>query len=139
MTAMPQGAAAPVIAMRGAGYYSSHTIGAKAVINAAADLVVDALSRMDLNSAAPFAIADYGAADGGTSMDMMRRAIDAIRAKGGERPIAITYTDLPHNDFLRPVPARARLAAASAASAARRRARRVHLRQRHELLPPDLS
>ena len=99
MTVMPQGAAPPVIAMRGAGYYSSHTIGAKAVINAAADLVVDALGRMDLSSTAPFAIADYGAADGGTSIDMMRRTIDAIRARAGERPIAITYTDLPHNDF----------------------------------------
>jgi hypothetical protein len=99
MTAMPQGGAAPVIAMRGAGYYSSHTVGAKAVINAAGDLVIDALARMDLGAATPFAIADFGAADGGTSLEMMRRAIGAIRAKAASRPISITYTDLPHNDF----------------------------------------
>ncbi len=86
--------------MRGAGYYSSHTVGAKAVINAAGDLVLDALSRMDLSpSAAPFAIADYGAADGGTSLDMVRRVIAAIRERAPERPITMTYTDLPHNDF----------------------------------------
>lgn len=100
MSVMTNTTAAPVIAMRGAGYYSSHTVGAKAVINAAGDLVLDALSRMDLSpSAAPFAVADYGAADGGTSMEMMRRAIEAIRTKAADRSITITYTDLPHNDF----------------------------------------
>ena len=96
---MAQNTAAPVIAMRGSGYYSSHTVGAKAVIDAAGDLVLDALSRMDLAGQTPFAIADYGAADGGTSMNMMRRAVAAIRERAAERPITITYTDLPHNDF----------------------------------------
>jgi hypothetical protein len=89
----------PVIAMRGAGYYSANTVGAKAVIDAAADLVLEALESMALAGTAPFAIADYGAADGGTSIDMMRKAIARIRKDAPERQIAITYTDLPHNDF----------------------------------------
>lgn len=90
----------PVIAMRGAGYYSSHTVGAKAVINAAGELVLDALAAMDVEgSREPFAIADFGAADGGTSIEMMRRTVDALRGRSDDRPVTITYTDLPHNDF----------------------------------------
>lgn len=89
----------PVIAMRGAGYYSANTVGAKAVIDAAADLVLEALESMVLAGEGPFAIADYGAADGGTSIDMMRKAVARIRKSAPERQITISYTDLPHNDF----------------------------------------
>ena len=93
-------ATSPVIAMRGAGYYSSHTVGAKAVINAAGDLVLDAIAGMDVaGSSDPFAIADFGAADGGTSIEMMRRVVDTLRERSDDRPITVTYTDLPHNDF----------------------------------------
>jgi hypothetical protein len=89
----------PVIAMRGAGYYSANTVGAKAVIDAAADLVLETLESMALQGSTPFAIADFGAADGGTSIDMMRKAIARIRQAAPNRQITITYTDLPHNDF----------------------------------------
>src|ERR1700733_7691672 len=92
-----QGAA--TIAMRGAGYYSSNTVGAKAVIDKLAERVVEAIERMPEIGAGPFALADFGAADGGTSIDLMRRAVEAIRAREPGRQIAITYTDLPHNDF----------------------------------------
>jgi len=86
--------------MRGAGYYSSNTIGAKTVIDKVGDLVAAAAAKMPkLADRQAFAIADFGAADGGTSMDMMRRLARAIRAGEPERPISITYTDLPHNDF----------------------------------------
>lgn len=92
--------AEPLIAMRGSGYYSDHTVGAKAVIDAAGDLVLEALGEMaPTPSAAAFAIADFGAADGGTSLDLMRRIVGAVRRTAPERPISITYTDLPHNDF----------------------------------------
>ncbi|TPN85538.1 SAM-dependent methyltransferase [Mesorhizobium sp. CU2] len=88
------------IAMRGAGYYSANTVGAKYVIDRVGDLVVGAVAKMPrLADGQPFAIADFGAADGGTSMDMMRRLIGAIRATEPDRAISITYTDLPHNDF----------------------------------------
>lgn len=93
------GKAAPIVQMRGAGYYSQNTIGAKAVIDAAGELVLAALSQMDLRQATPCALADFGAADGGTSLDLMRKAIAAIRQAAPDRPITLTYTDLPHNDF----------------------------------------
>src|ERR1700691_1221709 len=88
------------IAMRGAGYYSSNTIGAKAVIDKVGDRVVEAIARMPMIAdAQPFSIADFGAADGATSIDLIRRMVEAIRAREPDRQITITYTDLPHNDF----------------------------------------
>ena len=88
------------IAMRGAGYYSSNTIGAKTVIDKVGELVVAAASKMPtLAEGQAFTIADFGAADGGTSMDMMRRLVRAVRVRDPDRQICITYTDLPHNDF----------------------------------------
>ena len=52
------------IAMRGAGYYSSNTVGAKAVIDKVGDLVVEAIAHMPaIADARPFSIADFGAAD----------------------------------------------------------------------------
>jgi hypothetical protein len=88
------------IAMRGAGYYSANTVGAKTVIDRVGDRVIDSLDRMPpMEAGQPFLIADFGAADGGTSMDMMRRLIAAIREREPEREIGIVYTDLPHNDF----------------------------------------
>jgi indole-3-acetate O-methyltransferase len=93
-------AGAATIAMRAAGYYSSHTIGAKAVINKVGDLVLAAAGKTPpLGRGQAFSIADFGAADGGTSMDMMRRLVGAIRAREPDRQISITYSDLPHNDF----------------------------------------
>lgn len=94
------GAGAPAIAMRGAGYYSAHTVGAKTVIDKVGDLVVEAVARMPrLAPGLPFVIADFGAADGGTSMDMMHRLVETIRKREPDREISIVYTDLPHNDF----------------------------------------
>ncbi|MDP2802193.1 MAG: SAM-dependent methyltransferase [Phreatobacter sp.] len=93
-------ASAQVIAMRGAGYYSSNTVGAKAVIDKAGDLVVEALGSMAIKPAkTAFSVCDYGAADGGTSLDMMRRLVETVRQRAPDRAIQVTYTDLPHNDF----------------------------------------
>src|SRR5439155_14952858 len=80
---------APVIAMRGAGYYSANTVGAKAVIDAAADLVLETMDGMNLTGPGSFCIADYGAADGGTSIDMMRRAVACLRQASSDRPTYI--------------------------------------------------
>ena len=88
------------IAMRGAGYYSANTVGAKTVIDKVGDRVIASVQHMPpLEAGRPFLIADFGAADGGTSMDMMRRLVAAVREREPEREIGIVYTDLPHNDF----------------------------------------
>lgn len=88
------------IAMKGGGYYSKATTGAKDVIDNAAPLILDALDRMDpADDGSTFTMADMGCADGGTSIDMVRRVLSAIRARVPSRPIQMVYTDLPRNDF----------------------------------------
>ena len=93
--------ASATIAMKSGGYYSARTKGAKDVIDNATPLVLDAVEALDLDPASlrPIGLADFGTADGGTSMQMIGRAVSALRAKAPSRPIALTYTDLPSNDF----------------------------------------
>ena len=90
------------VSMKGGGYYSANTKGAKDVIDNTGSLALDAIANVDIgsaDSAAPFSIADYGAADGGTSIDLVRRLIEYVRGQVPEREISITYTDLPRNDY----------------------------------------
>jgi len=86
--------------MRGAGYYSDHSINAKIVIDATLPLVEEALRSVELSSShKPFAIADFGAADGGTSLNLMRHVVRTLRSACPHRAVTLTYTDLPYNDF----------------------------------------
>ena len=88
------------MAMKGAGYYSKATLGAKHVMDNAAGLVLDAIDRMaPANDGTVFRASDMGAADGGTSLAMWNRVLAHIRQKTPSRPIEIIYTDLPRNDF----------------------------------------
>ncbi|MDE0309236.1 MAG: hypothetical protein OXI60_05325 [Acidiferrobacterales bacterium] len=88
------------ISMKGGGYYSKNTQGAKHVIDRAGDHVIEELAGINnLDDDRPFSIVDYGAADGGTSMGLVARIVKAVRARAKSRQITVTYTDLPHNDF----------------------------------------
>lgn len=88
------------MAMKGAGYYSKATIGAKRVMDNAAPLILDALEREPpADDGTTFAMTDMGAADGGTSIDMVGSVLRHVRERCPSRPITITYTDLPRNDF----------------------------------------
>ncbi|SDR12996.1 SAM dependent carboxyl methyltransferase [Rhizobiales bacterium GAS113] len=88
------------MAMKGAGYYSRATTGAREVINLAAPLILEAIARMGLaDDGTRFRIADMGCADGGTSIEMWRKVLAQLRRALPSRPIEIVYTDLPRNDF----------------------------------------
>jgi hypothetical protein len=88
------------MAMKGAGYYSKATVGAKQVMDNAAGLVLDAIDREPpSDDGNVFSMTDMGSADGGTSIDMIGRILKDIRTRCPSRPIEITYTDLPRNDF----------------------------------------
>ena len=88
------------ISMKGGGYYSQNTQGAKHVIDRAGRHVLEKLAEMEIaGHRRPFSIVDYGAADGGTSMGLVARIVDEIRRRSNSRQITVTYTDLPHNDF----------------------------------------
>lgn len=88
------------MAMKGAGYYSRATIGAKHVMDNATELVLDAIDRMQLeDDGSVFRATDMGAADGGTSLGLWSRTLAKVRKQAPSRPIEMIYTDLPRNDF----------------------------------------
>ena len=88
------------MAMKGAGYYSKATTGARDVINLAIPLIIGAVDRMGLaDDGTRVRVADMGCADGGTSMGMWREVLGHLRRKLPSRPVEIVYTDLPRNDF----------------------------------------
>ena len=87
------------VAMFGGGAYSLATKGAKDVIDGATPLVLAAIAAMPDGGRAPFTMSDMGCADGGTSADMVRQALHAVRAKYPQRAIRMVYTDQPRNDF----------------------------------------
>ena len=88
------------IRMKGSGYYSLATTGAKIVIDGTAPLILGALESMDIpDDGSVFAMADMGCADGGTSIDMIGKALSFVRGRAPSRPLTMTYTDLPRNDF----------------------------------------
>ena len=86
------------IAMKGGGYYSLATVGAKHVIDSAIPLVLEAIGRMPAGQG-PFAFADMGTADGGTSVDLVAAMVEAVRRGWPGREIAVIHTDQPRNDF----------------------------------------
>ncbi len=86
------------IAMKGGGYYSLATLGAKHVIDGATPLVLEAIARMP-DASAPFTMSDMGTADGGTSLDLVGKVIETVRRRWPAREIAIIHTDQPRNDF----------------------------------------
>jgi len=88
------------MAMKGAGYYSQATVGARNVITGAIPVVQQALAAQDLaaqNTA--ITMTDMGAADGGTSLDMWGAVLRGLRQQFPDRALQLTYTDLPKNDF----------------------------------------
>ncbi len=90
----------PSISMKRGGYYSQHTKGAQHVINRAGVHVLDELLKQVIaNKGSPFSIVDYGAADGGTSLQLISNIVSKVRESAKNREILVTYTDLPHNDF----------------------------------------
>lgn len=90
------------MAMKGAGYYSKATVGAKHVMDNASQMVIDAIGRMNMqDDGSVFRATDMGAADGGTSIDLWRRVLGYVREQTPSRPIEMIYTDLPRNDFSR--------------------------------------
>ena len=86
-----------VLAMVGEGYYSANTAGARNVITSALPMVEAALAESPQTDR--LRLADYGAADGGTSQPMWASLLTAMRNNGDNRQVEMIYTDLASNDF----------------------------------------
>jgi len=82
-------------------FYSDNTKGCYLAILEAMPLISAALEAIEITSTDElFCIADYGTADGGTSMPVIINCIKTLRDKYGDSlPINIVYEDRPTNDF----------------------------------------
>jgi SAM dependent carboxyl methyltransferase len=88
------------VAMWSGGHYSTATKGAKDVIDGATPLVLEAIRLMPNTGASNlFTFTDMGCADGGTSIDLVRQAVGAMRTRWKQRPITVVYSDQPRNDY----------------------------------------
>ncbi len=98
MTAI--GRTAATVAMKGGGYYSKSTRGAKDVIDRASPMLLEAAAAIpEPPPGHPLQIADFGCADGGTSRAAIHATIEALRTRFPDRRVLVTYTDLPSNDY----------------------------------------
>ncbi len=86
--------------MQRGGFYNRHSLPQHAAAAFAGDVLAQAAAAAPLpDPRAPFVIADYGAAQGRNSLEPMRIAIRAIRARADDLPISIVHTDIPGDDF----------------------------------------
>jgi len=86
-----------VLSMKGSGYYSQRTAGAKIAIDAIQPLIQNAFK--EIPKMPILRMADFGSADGGTSQEMWFNLINYIKNSKDNRQIEIIYTDLASNDF----------------------------------------
>ena len=86
-----------VLSMKGEGYYSQKTVGAKNAIDKIEVLIEEAFKNIP--KVDKLRIADFGSADGGTSQEMWFNIIEKIKKSGDNREIEMLYTDLASNDF----------------------------------------
>ncbi|MEL7542272.1 MAG: SAM-dependent methyltransferase [Pseudomonadota bacterium] len=88
------------VAMKSGGYYSERTRGAKDVIDKARAMLLDAVAALpEPEDGRVLRLADFGAADGGTSKETIHAVIAALRTRFPAHQVQMTYTDLPSNDF----------------------------------------
>jgi len=84
----------------GSGYYSDNAPVCTNAISASKPLVLDAIRSATVKPGSVFTIADYGCADGGTSMLLMYACVKELRnIHGDELAINVVYEDQPVNDF----------------------------------------
>ncbi|OEU19039.1 S-adenosyl-L-methionine-dependent methyltransferase [Fragilariopsis cylindrus CCMP1102] len=93
----------------GDGAYSAATKGCFDVIDAATPLILNEVACQPIRDDHPFHIADYGTADGGTSLGLLTKIVKAVRERKGdnnndsnnddEKEIVIHYEDQRENEW----------------------------------------
>lgn len=89
-------AISPVISM--SRNYSDDTLGAKVCLDRATALLESAAQTVPVSDGV-FVMVDYGAADGGTALDLWRAARAAALARADVHTFHLVANDLPSNDF----------------------------------------
>jgi hypothetical protein len=85
--------------MKGGGYYDVHSEYQRRVVAGGEELVRALIAEMKLPTEGAFAIADYGAGTGASSVAAIKAALSALRERAPELPVAAIHNDLPTSDF----------------------------------------
>ncbi|XP_078376438.1 uncharacterized protein LOC144659798 [Oculina patagonica] len=84
----------------GSGLYSSKVLDTMACIKELTPIALECVRSFPITPGSVFTIADYGCADGGTSMPAIYSCVEELRkVHGNELEILIYYEDQPVNDF----------------------------------------
>lgn len=86
--------------MRSGGYYDDHSEYQRAVAGTAAGLIARCVADIPAPaSGETFVVADYGCSTGRNSIASVRAAVEAVRARRADQPVAAIHNDLPTNDW----------------------------------------
>jgi len=69
------------------------------LVQKAADNILAHRRAAGLANATPFNIADFGTADGGTSLPLLKALVSHVRTVEPEAPIVVHYEDQAANDW----------------------------------------
>ena len=84
----------------GAGYFTSKFSISKESIKYISPLAIESIKSIPVKAGDTFTIAEYGCADGGTSMPLMYACVENLRKlHGNNLEIHISYEDKAENDF----------------------------------------
>lgn len=87
------------ISMKGEGFYATMTVGAQRMIESESSAMMTLHETTLDASDRPYVVADYGAADGGTSINLITDIVKAQRNRNPDTPVSVYYTDLPGADY----------------------------------------
>ena len=86
--------------MKGAGFYDAHSEYQRRVIEGGDELIGSAVGAIDLERLrGAFAVVDYGAGTGATSVHAVGTAVTALRARDSELPVLAIHNDVATTDF----------------------------------------
>jgi len=79
--------------------YDAHSQYQRAVAETGTVRITECVDAVVIGADETFIVADYGASTGGNSMASVRTAVDAVRRRWREQPVAALHNDLPSNDW----------------------------------------
>ncbi|KAJ7386678.1 hypothetical protein OS493_006686 [Desmophyllum pertusum] len=84
----------------GAGYFTSKFSLSEESITYVTPGVIESIKSIPVKAGKAFTIAEYGCADGGTSMPLMYACVKELKnLNGKELEVHINYEDMPENDY----------------------------------------
>ncbi|KAJ7390616.1 hypothetical protein OS493_024005 [Desmophyllum pertusum] len=84
----------------GAGYFTSKFSISEESIKYITPGVIESIKSIPVKADKAFTIAEYGCADGGTSMPLMHACVKELKnLNGNELEVHINYEDMPENDY----------------------------------------